>query len=164
LARFILDNPQVVRGQDVLDFGAGSGIAAIAAAKAGATSVTATDIDPIAVQAIKINARLNDVVITAKQKNTAECKEHNWNVLLAGDVFYLGRDSDANWLFDRAFEDRLILIGDSPGCGFPKEELKELARYAVRTYPDLEHPSMQEARVYYLPPVPKYCKNTVHSS
>jgi predicted nicotinamide N-methyase len=64
----------------------------------------------------------------------------------------------------RLSEDRLILIGDPPERGFPKEKLKESARYAVRTYPDLEHLSMQEARVYYLPPASKYCKDTIHSS
>jgi predicted nicotinamide N-methyase len=152
LARFILDNPHVARAKHVLDFGAGSGIAAIAAARAGAATVAATDIDPIAIQAIEVNARLNGVEITARQENIGDSEEQNWNVLLAGDAFYSGRDGDANWLLKWVAQDRLILIGDPPERGFPKTYLKELARYAVRTFPELEHPSMQEACVYRLLP------------
>src|SRR5215831_7657497 len=46
LARYLLDQPDRVRGAAVLDFGSGSGLVAIAAAKAGAASVRAADIDP----------------------------------------------------------------------------------------------------------------------
>src|SRR3546814_11444659 len=51
LARYILDNPDVMRGRTVLDFATGSGLAAIAAARAGATPVTAFDIEPLAIAA-----------------------------------------------------------------------------------------------------------------
>ncbi|HBM13208.1 MAG TPA: nicotinamide N-methylase, partial [Rhodospirillaceae bacterium] len=61
LGRYILDNPQVVRGRKVLDFGAGSGMVAIAAAMAGAFDVIANDIDPVAADAMQMNADLNDV-------------------------------------------------------------------------------------------------------
>src|SRR5271169_4978025 len=53
LARYILDNPALVAGKKVLDFGAGSGIVALAAARAGAADVLAADIDTFAVAAIK---------------------------------------------------------------------------------------------------------------
>ena len=39
LARYILDNPDVVRGRSVLDVGSGCGVAALAAATAGASRV-----------------------------------------------------------------------------------------------------------------------------
>jgi predicted nicotinamide N-methyase len=158
LARYILDNPNTVKGKNVLDFGSGSGIAAIAASKAGAATVIATDIDSVAIQATKINARLNNVVITAIQATMAESSQQQCDVLLAGDVFYHGFDSNAHWLFDRASEGRLILIGDPPERGFPKDCLQELARYTIRTFPDLEHHSMQQACVYKLPPNAKSCK------
>ena len=35
LARYLLDHPEIVAGREVLDIGSGSGIVAIAAAKAG---------------------------------------------------------------------------------------------------------------------------------
>ncbi len=64
LARFILDNRALVQDKKVLDFGAGSGVAGIAAAKAGARTVVACDIDPEARKAIQANADLNQVAIT----------------------------------------------------------------------------------------------------
>jgi predicted nicotinamide N-methyase len=158
LARFVLDNPKIVAGKKVLDFGSGSGIAAIAAAKAGAATVTATDIDPVAIEATKLNARLNDVVITAIQATMAESSQQQCDVLLAGDVFYLGFGSDAHWFFDWALEGRLILIGEPPERGFPKEYLQELIRYTIRTFPDWEHHSIRQACVYQLPPNAKFCR------
>jgi len=159
LARFVLDNPKIVKGKKVLDFGSGSGIAAIAAAKAGDAKVIATDIDPIAIQAVKINASLNDVVITAIQASMTESNQQKeCEVLLAGDVFYLGLENNTNWLFDWASEGRLILIGDPPQRGFPKEYLQELARYTIRTFPDWEHHSVRQACIYKLPPNLKSCK------
>lgn len=162
LARFILDNPEFVWKKHVLDFGAGSGIAGIAAAKAGAATVVAIDIDPTAIQAIQINARLNDVFIAAKRENMAECTEKDWNVILAGDAFYWGRDSDAMWLLDWAAEDQLILIGDPQCRGFPKAHLEKLASYPVRTFPGIEDSSLQEACVYRLIPNCKPCEGALH--
>ena len=47
------------RAQRVLDLGTGSGVLAIAAAKTFRTRVVASDIDPVAVEAARTNARLN---------------------------------------------------------------------------------------------------------
>src|SRR5207302_11396909 len=63
LARYLLDHPETVAGRELLDFGAGSGLVAIAAAKAGAASVTAAEIDHFAAAAIAANAALNGVTI-----------------------------------------------------------------------------------------------------
>ena len=71
LARYVIDHPETVRGRSVLDFGSGSGLVAIAAAKAGASSVLAADIDPFAAAAITLNARANDVEIDVRQKEGA---------------------------------------------------------------------------------------------
>ena len=158
LARFVLDNPKIVEGKNVLDFGSGSGIAAIAAAKSGAATVIATDIDPVAVEATKLNARMNDVVITAIQTTMAENSQQQCDILLAGDVFYLGFGSDEHWFFDWASEGRLILIGDPPQRGFPKGYLQELIRYTIRTFPDWEHHSIRQGCVYQLPANAKTCK------
>src|SRR5215813_4126154 len=56
LARYVLDNPGLVAGRTVLDLGAGSGLAGIAALKAGAALVLAADTDPFAVAAVGLNA------------------------------------------------------------------------------------------------------------
>jgi predicted nicotinamide N-methyase len=61
LGRYVLDRPQLVQGRRVLDFGAGGGLAAIAAAMCGAARVVANDIDPLAAVAQRMNAELNDV-------------------------------------------------------------------------------------------------------
>ena len=50
-----------IRGTTVLDYGCGSGILAIAAARLGAARVTGTDIDPQAIQASIRNAQANEV-------------------------------------------------------------------------------------------------------
>ena len=50
-------------GERVLDYGCGSGILAIAAAKLGAARVDAVDLDPLALQATAENARANEVVM-----------------------------------------------------------------------------------------------------
>jgi ribosomal protein L11 methyltransferase len=52
---------QIKGGESVLDYGCGSGILAIAAAKLGAAKVDATDIDPVAVETAAENARRNQV-------------------------------------------------------------------------------------------------------
>jgi ribosomal protein L11 methyltransferase len=52
-------------GERVLDYGCGSGILAIAAAKLGAARVDAVDVDPVAVETTTANARDNGVAIRA---------------------------------------------------------------------------------------------------
>jgi ribosomal protein L11 methyltransferase len=54
-----------VKGQRVLDYGCGSGILAIGAAKFGASSIDAVDIDEAAVTATELNAQANDVILQA---------------------------------------------------------------------------------------------------
>src|SRR5262245_64141718 len=63
LARYLLDHPEQVAGRFVLDFGAGSGIVAIAAARAGATHVLAAEIDHFAAVSIGANAAIHGVSI-----------------------------------------------------------------------------------------------------
>src|SRR6059058_254452 len=65
LARYLLDHPETVRGRDVIDIASGSGLVAIAAARAGAATVTAYDIDPLAAAAIEVNAAANGVAVRA---------------------------------------------------------------------------------------------------
>ena len=86
LARYLLDHPEVVAGRSVLDFGAGSGLVAIAAARAGAASVLAAEIDHFAAAAIAANAALNGVAIAVTTANALDTADPGWEVVTAGDV------------------------------------------------------------------------------
>ena len=88
LARYLLDHPAEVAGRSVLDFGAGSGLVAIAAGKAGAAAVLAAEIDPFAAAAIAANAALNDVDITVQTEDLLDTVDACWEVVTAGDVCY----------------------------------------------------------------------------
>ena len=145
MARYLLDHPHLVQGRRVVDFGSGSGVAAIAAAKAGA-AVVATEIDPLARRAIAVNARLNRVAVAASGENLLETDQRPWDVLLACDVCYWSTNSD--WLCSLRDEGKLVLVADPGRPGLPWSEFEELARYAVRTVPEIEHHSLTEAAVY----------------
>jgi len=89
LARYILDNPQVVAGKHVVDFGAGSGVVAIAAAMAGANSVLACDCDLDAIIAIEENATLNAVEPgMIKPVTSIEWAEQQFDLIFAADLLY----------------------------------------------------------------------------
>ena len=87
LARYLLDRPEVVHGRRVLDFASGSGLVAIAAARAGAASVEASDIDAFAIAAIGLNAALNGVRVEARAADLIGHDE-GFDAVLAGDIFY----------------------------------------------------------------------------
>lgn len=125
LARYVLDHPETVRGRRVRDLATGSGVAAIAAARAGAAEVTADDADPTAVAAAARNAAANGVTLAA----TIDAPD----VVLAGDVFYSPRVAAEMTALLRAARDRgaRILVGD-PGRGyFPERMFDRLAEYRV---------------------------------
>lgn len=67
--RWIATHPVAGR---VLDYGCGSGILAIGAAKFGATEVIAVDIDTAAVQSTELNAAANAVLLTAGMPERAQ--------------------------------------------------------------------------------------------
>jgi ribosomal protein L11 methyltransferase len=58
-----LEQQRNLQNQSLLDYGCGSGILAIAAAKLGAKPVIGTDIDPQAMEAARSNAEINNTVI-----------------------------------------------------------------------------------------------------
>ncbi len=138
LARHILDHPAAVAGRRVLDFAAGSGIAAIAAAKAGAAGVEAAEIDPLAAAAITLNATANgaDVVVLAEDLVGTLCR---WEVILCGDVCYEAPMTRhiLPWL-QRMAERADVWIADPGRAYLPREGLAPFARYAVPTTSELE--------------------------
>ena len=113
LGRYIVDNPEVVSGKRVLDFAAGCGVAAILAARLGADSVCANEIDLLAIHACNMNAlehnklQGNDAAVVDMVDNTdagavraswSTCSDNlvgdvatvveHFDVVLAGDVCY----------------------------------------------------------------------------
>jgi predicted nicotinamide N-methyase len=88
LARYLLDNPDIVAEKVVLDVASGSGLVAIAAAMAGARQVTATDIDACALAAIALNATANDVTVSVRSLDLTATGPVTANVMLAADIFY----------------------------------------------------------------------------
>jgi predicted nicotinamide N-methyase len=133
VARYVLDHPQTVSGQRVLDLASGSGLVAIAAAKAGAAGVVANDIDPYAVAAITLNARANGVHVTESHADLLDGDGGDADTVLAGDVFYDRAIAQRMLAFlDRAAaRGAKVLVGD-PGRGhLPADRFRTVATYRV---------------------------------
>jgi predicted nicotinamide N-methyase len=149
LARYILDNPETVRGQRVLDFASGSGLVAVAAMKAGAAEVTACDIDPFAIAAIGLNARANGVRITPVEADLVG-QDGGWDAVLAGDICY-ERDLAArvvDWLLRLSRRGATVLIGDPGRSYLPKDRLESLAVYQVPVTRTLEDADIKKTGVW----------------
>jgi len=154
LARYLLDHPAEVAGRTVLDFGAGSGLVAIAAAKAGAASVLAAEIDHFAAAAIAANAALNDVAIAVKTADVLASVDPRWEVVTAGDVCYERPMADrvTGWLRRLAARRLLVLLGDPGRAYLPSEGLAERARYLVPVSRELEDRDTRDTIVWEVLP------------
>ena len=150
LARHILDHRGLVAGRSVLDFGAGSGLVAIAAAKGGARA-TAAETDPFAAAAIALNAAANGVAVAVERADIIGSAPR-WDVILAGDMCYerpLAERLTA-WLADCAAAGALVLLGDPGRAYLPRTGLVEVARYTVPTPLELEDRTSRETIVWRL--------------
>jgi len=154
LARYLLDTPDWVAGKRVLDFGAGGGLCAIAAAKAGAARVAASDCDPMALAAVALNAALNRVVLDLVADDVLGRDRAGDQVVLAGDVWY-ERHLAARvtpWLRRLAARGARVLVGDMRRAYFPKAGVEELARYAIPTSTATEQRAVTAAGVWRVLP------------
>lgn len=134
MARYLLDHPAWVKGRCVVDFGAGSGVAGIAAAMVGASRVQAVDIDPLSCRAAAANGELNGVNLSVGQSFVAgDCE-----IMLAADVCY--EEEGMVCVKKHLANQGRIIVADSrieqlaeklPG-------VKQVAEYEVKTFPDLE--------------------------
>ena len=154
LARHLLDHPAEVAGRSVLDFAAGSGLVAIAAAKAGAAAVLAAEIDPFAAAAIAANAELNGAAIDVTTRNLLDTADPRWEIVTAGDVCYERPMADrvTGWLRGLAARGILVLLGDPGRAYLPDKGLTERARYLVPTSRELEDRDTRETIVWQVLP------------
>jgi predicted nicotinamide N-methyase len=148
LARHILDDPKLVAGRSVLDLATGSGLVAVAAAKAGASRVVANDIDPLSLAAAAANAADNQVPVELVEADLLDTDDR-YGVILAGDVFYsramAGRVLP--YLRRAAARGSLVLVGD-PGRAYLPEGLVKRATYDVPVTEALESCTVRRTSVW----------------
>lgn len=148
LARYVLDNPSVVKGKTVLDLATGSGLVAIAAMKAGARSVLAADIDPLTEDVIAENCRANGLSVMWTGLDLLAGRVPHVDVVLAGDVLY-EREMAARVL--TWIQGTSVLLGDPGRDYLPQQGLVELAAYSIATTRELEGVPVKRVRVFTLP-------------
>ena len=136
LARWVLDHPEQVRGKRVLDFGAGSGVVALACSAAGASRSIACDLDHPARLASGLNADLNGLAVELAGDYFAVAGE--LDLILAADVLY---DRDNHGFLDH-FLDRAdqVLVADSRVRELQHPRYPKIATLSGQTWPDLGEP------------------------
>lgn len=157
LARHVLDRPELAAGKRVLDLGAGSGLAAIAAAKAGAASVLAVDVDPFACAMTRLNAAANGVRVDVLHADLTQGPPPDVDIILAGDVFYDAALAQRMTVFlDRCRARNIaVLVGD-PGRAFlPHDRLKPIAEYPGPDFGDAPETRGRNAVFAYAPQAPR---------
>ncbi|MGE5545893.1 MAG: class I SAM-dependent methyltransferase [Solirubrobacterales bacterium] len=149
LTRWVLDNPDEVRGKRVLDFAAGSGASAIAAAVNGAARVEAADIDRIACAAIELNAELNGTTVDVVVDDVVG-SDNRWDLVVAGDVCYEQPMTEHiwPWLKRLAADGATVIMADPGRAYLPKHGLLEIARMTVATSLELEDRTQREVVIY----------------
>jgi predicted nicotinamide N-methyase len=155
LARYLIDHPETVAGRRVIDVASGSGLVAIAAARAGAAAVTAYDIDPLATAAITVNAEANLVTVPAvcaDVLNDEDLPAPGTGLILVADAFY-ERDLAAQVVrfLERARERGVaVLAGDFGRTYLPRARLAALASYDVGGLAALEDADVKRTTVWTL--------------
>jgi predicted nicotinamide N-methyase len=149
LARHILDSPETVCGGRILDFACGSGLVGIAAAKAGAGSVVAADLDPFCRAAVSLNAAANDVSLEFVLGDLIDI-DRSWDVVLAGDVFYDRALAPrlTPWFETLAKRGATVLVGDPGRHYLPKQRFEQIAVYQVPVTRVLEDAEVKRTTVW----------------
>jgi predicted nicotinamide N-methyase len=152
LARYLLDHPHLVAGRNVLDVASGSGLVAIAAAKAGAGPVLATEVDPFAAAAIAVNARANAAAVAVTLADVLDGDGNGAEVVLAGDVCYEKTMAQRilGFLNRASAGGRDVLVGDPGREYLPRASLDPVAHYDVRVSRALENTDVKPVTVWRL--------------
>lgn len=154
LARFIIDTPEYVRKLSVLDIGSGSGLAAIAAAKAGAAKAQALDRDPHAIAAVRLNACYNEVLCGAAEGELEKALDMRTDIVLAGDLWYERFDARRATGFLRRLANlgTTVLIADVGRAYFPRQGIEPLATYTLPASTEMESTTSATVGVWRLLP------------
>lgn len=131
LARYILDNPSLVKGRSICDFGAGSGVVAIAALKAGAKQAWACDIDEMSHLAAQQNAQLNGFSI---QCCHALEQAQGVDLIVVGDVLY---DTRNHGLAQTLFAKECPVIWAESRAQTKLSHYGPVAKYQGETQPNI---------------------------
>ena len=149
IARTLLDAPARAAGRRVLDFAAGCGLAALAAARAGAACVEAAEIDTLAVTAIGLNAAANGVAVHTLDADVVgqACR---WDLIVCGDVCYEAPMTRhiLPWLRRMADAGAEVWIADPGRAYLPQGGLLLLATFDVPTSVELEDRTVRRTSIY----------------
>lgn len=152
LARYLLDNPELVAGRTVLDLGSGSGLTAIASKRAGAAHVLAADIDALALAAVRLNAALNEVDLETTADDLLARAPARTDVVLVGDLFYERELAErvTTYIERAAAAGARVLIGDPRRSYFPAGRFTLAAEYQVPVTRELEDAEIKRTSVWQL--------------
>jgi predicted nicotinamide N-methyase len=152
LARYLIDNPHEVSGKTVLDLGTGSGLTAIAALKAGAASVLAADIDPMALASAHLNAKANGVTLTTTHEDLLASPPGTFGAILVGDLFYERELAERvlTYISLAAARGTRVLVGDPQRSYFPTDRFVCVAAYEVAVTRELEDALIKKTAVWAL--------------
>jgi predicted nicotinamide N-methyase len=154
LARYVLDHRETVAGRRVLDVASGSGLVAIAAARAGARAVLATDIDEHALAAIALNAAVNGArQVTPHRLDLAAADHGDAEVILAADVFYQRDLAAVALAFLKAARraGATVLVADPARAFVPSADLTPVMTYEIPVLQVLEDTPVKTVTVYFVP-------------
>ena len=152
LARFILDNPNLVKNRSCIDLASGSGLVGIAAAKSGASDILAVDIDEFAINAIAINAVENQVEMMYSGENLLDGTPPDFDFVLIGDLFYENTTAQKvlNWAQKAQEQGAEVLVGDPSRAYFPTHLFEKLHEYLVPVSRELEDSEIKFTAVWRL--------------
>ena len=150
VSRWLIDNPGEVEGRTVLDLGAGAGLAAIAALKAGAVSALCADVDRVSLAAAQLNAQANGVTIAVTSDDLLAVAPRPFDIVIVGDLFYERALADrvTTYIEQAKGQRSLILIGDPQRSYFPRGRFEKIAEYRVPVTRELEDSEIKLTAVW----------------